>query len=45
MRITESYLSNIIMVSVSRTWERIVQENNAIPFDEIESVYNRHKLI
>ena len=38
MRITESYLSNIIMVSVSRTWERIVQENNAIPFDEIESV-------
>ena len=38
MRITESYLSNIIMVNVSRTWERIVQENNAIPFDEIESV-------
>ena len=38
MRITESYLSNIIMVSVSRTWERIIQENNSIPFDDIESV-------
>ena len=40
MRITEQYLYHTILVHVSRTWERvrIQQENQEMPYDNIESV-------
>ena len=40
MRISKEYLFNIILVHVSRTWERIrlKQEFQEMPYDNIESV-------
>lgn len=40
MQISEEYLFNIILVHVSRTWERIrlEQEFQEMPYDNIESV-------